>query len=97
MIETDNTMMIQKFEGLQIKKLVKNDEFEILSISLEKGAKFPAHESPKDAHLIVMEGHITFYIEKNTIGLKSQQKISFSKNTEHWVEALQDSKFLIIR
>ncbi|MBS9463664.1 hypothetical protein LV716_00425 [Flagellimonas sp. HMM57] len=96
-IEIENTIAIQAFEGLQVKQLVKNDSLEILSISLAKGAVFPPHESPKDAHLIVLEGHIAFYIGKDAVVLKNQQKTSFPKQTEHWVEAFQDSKFLIIR
>jgi len=96
-ININNTIADQTFEGLQVKQLVKNQKLEILSISLAKGAVFPSHESPEDAHLIVLEGTIAFYIEENPIVLTAQQQFSFPKKTAHWVEAYQDSKFLIIR
>ncbi len=93
----DNTIANQAFDGLQIQTLVKNQKYEVLSISLEKNAIFPSHESNEDAHLIVLQGQLVFYIEDHSIHLMQQQEFSFPKHTEHWVEALEDSKFLIIR
>ena len=57
-----NQIADQPFDNLQIKKIVKTDALEILSISLEKGTTFPEHTSPKDAQLIVLEGNIVFHI-----------------------------------
>lgn len=96
-ITIDNTINNLTFDGLQVKQLVKTDKLEILGISLAKDEIFPPHESHEDAHLIVLEGHIAFYIEENPIVLKAHQQFSFQKNKEHWVEAFEDSKFLIIR
>lgn len=96
-IDIDNTIAQQPFDGLQIEKLVKNTSLEILSISLAKNAIFPKHTSPKDAHLIVLEGSIDFYIENQYVTLTAQQHFGFSKEVEHWVRAKKDAKFLIIR
>ncbi|WP_343487246.1 cupin domain-containing protein [Allomuricauda sp. d1] len=96
-IKIDNTIANQSFDALQVKQLVKNNKLEILSISLAKGAIFPPHESHEDAHLVVLEGCIAFYIEESPIVLTEQQQFSFPKNKSHWVEACEDSKFLIIR
>ncbi len=97
MIDIDNTIEQQPFDGLQVEQLVKNDTLEILSISLAKNSIFPKHTSPKDAHLIVLEGSIDFYIENQSVNLRAQQHFSFSKEVEHWVSAKKDAKFLIIR
>ena len=51
-----NTIKSQGFNKLQLQKLAKNESFEILSITLEKGAVFPTHPSPMEALLIVIEG-----------------------------------------
>ncbi len=96
-ININNTIANQSFEGLEIKQLEKNSRFEVLSISLAKNAVFPPHESNEDAHLILLEGHIIFYIADNPIHIAKYQELRFPKHTEHWVEALEDSKFLIIR
>ncbi len=97
MIDIDNTIAQQPFDDLQIEQLVKNPNLEILSISLAKNAVFPEHTSPKDAHLIVLEGSIDFHIENQTVNLTAQQHFGFSKEVEHWVKANKDAKFLIIR
>ncbi|MBR9853731.1 MAG: hypothetical protein GYB37_04025 [Algicola sp.] len=97
MIDIDNTIAQQPFDDLQIEQLVKNTSLEILSISLAKNAVFPKHTSPKDAHLIMLEGDISFHIQNQTVNLTAQQHFSFSKEAEHWLVANEDAKFLIIR
>lgn len=87
----------QAFDKLQIQKLVKNNALEILSISLEKDAVFSTHTSPSDAQLILLEGDIVFHIHGEPYHIKAQENFSFPKETEHWVNANADSKFLIIR
>ena len=97
MYKTSNQIAEQKFDKLQVQKLVKTEALEILSISLEKGAKFPEHTSPADAQLIVLEGDIVFHINENSYQLKSQENFSFPKAMPHSVRANENSKFLIIR
>ncbi len=97
MYKTSNLIAEQKFDKVQVQKLVQTDALEILSISLEKGATFPEHTSPTDAQLIVLEGDIVFHINKTSYQLKSQQNFNFPKATPHAVKANKHSKFLIIR
>jgi quercetin dioxygenase-like cupin family protein len=97
MYTIDNTIAAQSFDKLQVQKLVKTNDFEILSISLEKGAVFPKHTSSSNAQLIMLEGDVIFYIHGEPYHLKAQQRFSFPKETEHWVSANKNSKFLIIR
>jgi quercetin dioxygenase-like cupin family protein len=97
MYKTSNQIAEQKFDKLQVQKLVKTEALEILSISLEKGAMFPEHTSPADAQLIVLEGDIVFHINENSYQLKSQENFNFPKAMPHSVKANENSKFLIIR
>jgi quercetin dioxygenase-like cupin family protein len=85
------------FKGLQVNKLLDIDAKEILQISLEDKAIFPKHTSPRDATLLVLEGSILFFINDKAYSLKKHQILNFSKDEEHWVEAHENSKFLIIR
>lgn len=97
MYNISNQIADQRFDNLQIQKIVKTNALEILSISLEKGATFPEHTSPSDAQLIVLEGDIVFHINGNSYQLKTQQNFNFPKATPHTVRANENSKFLIIR
>jgi len=97
MYTVNNTIPSQKFDKLQVQKLLKTDAYDILSICLEKDSVFPEHISPTDAHLIVLEGEIEFHIEDELYRLKAQQYFSFPRQVPHWVKANENSKFLIIR
>jgi quercetin dioxygenase-like cupin family protein len=85
------------FDGLQVKKVVSGDSLEILVISLEKGSQFPEHISPRDAHLIVLEGAIDFNINNKIFHIHPMENFNFPGNTKHHVRAGMNSKFLIIR
>ena len=97
MYTINNAINVQPFEKLQVHKLVKTEMLEILSISLEKDEVFPEHSSPTDAQLIVLEGEIVFHINGETFQLAKHQHFNFPKEIKHWVQAIENSKFLIIR
>lgn len=85
------------FNGLNTSKLINSEKFEILCITLEKGATLTKHSSPRDVHLLVLEGEINFHINSEVYKLESKQIFDFPKHEEHWVEALENSTFLVIR
>ncbi len=97
MYTINNHINTEHFNGLKVQKMAKTEALEILSISLEKDTVFPEHSSPKDAHLVVLEGAIDFHINQNRYELQANQYFNFPKEEIHWVKALKDSKFLIIR
>jgi len=97
MYTINNTIRKQSYNKLQVEKLVKTEALEILSISLEKGAIFPEHTSPTDAQLIVLEGDIVFHIDGKSFHLSKYQNFNFPKEMVHWVQANENSKFIIVR
>jgi len=97
MYTKSNAIASQAYDKLQVQIAVETSNFEILSISLEKGSIFPEHSSPTDAQLIVLEGDIVFHIDGEPYHLVKHQRFSFPKQTEHWVKANENSKFLIVR
>ena len=97
MYEISDRFKEQPYQSLKVLKMAKTDAYEILGITLEKGCIFPEHISPTEAQLIVLEGDINFHIDQKKFHLKTQQHFNFPKETPHWVEALSDSKFIIIR
>jgi len=86
-----------KVAGFSASKLCNLNAKEILHISLEEGFIFPTHTTPRDATLLMLEGNVTFHINKKEYKLLRHQIFNFPKNTPHQVTAFGDSKFLIIR
>ena len=97
MYTISDTIKTQTFKNLQVQKIAKSEDFEILSISLEKDSIFPEHTSPTDAQLVVLEGDIVFHINNLEYKLSKQQHFNFPKEVTHWVTAKENAKFLIIR
>ena len=97
MYTTNNLLAEQAFEQLKVKHLITSPAFEVLSISLEEGSTFPEHVSPKNSYLMMLEGEIHFNIDNRTFHLTPQQVFDFPANTKHYVKALTNAKFLIIR
>ena len=97
MYEVGQLISTQPLKGLQVRKPLKNKTLEVLSISLEKGTVLPEHTSPKDAFLVVLEGALDFHIQGRIYALEILEDFSFPKEVPHWVEARENSRFLIIR
>ncbi len=97
MYEIGKQIKTQLIDGIQVLKILKNRDLEILSITLEKGAVLPEHISPKDATLVVLEGALVFHIQGNSYLLEQWEDLLFPKKAPHWVEASENTRFLIIR
>ena len=97
MYTINNTINTIEYSGLKASKLLEINAKEILHISLEANADFPKHTSPTNANILVLEGEILFHINNSNYRLLKHQIFNFPKDEEHWVKALQNSKFLIIR
>lgn len=96
MLKINNSIKTQGFNKLQVLKL-NSGPAETILITLEKDAIFPEHTAPRDAQIIVLEGEINFHINSEVYNIKTHQDFKFPKETPHWVEAVENSKFLIIR
>lgn len=96
MYQINNTINNQGFNKLQVSKL-NDGPAETLLIVLEKDTTFPEHTAPRDAQIIVLEGEIDFYINSEVFNIKAHQDFKFPKGVPHWVKAMENSKFLVIR
>lgn len=85
------------FDNVKTNKFFKNEAFEAIAISIEKGKVLKKHVSPKDASLVVLEGEINFVINGESIHLKPLENFAFEKEVEHEVLAIENAKFIIIR
>ncbi len=85
------------YNEFQAGKILDIDAKEVLYISLEKGAIFPKHKSPRDANLLLLEGAVSFHINNTMYPITTNQIFNFPKDEEHWVEAIENSKFIVVR
>ena len=92
-----NTINETDFQGVSVIKLAQQDSYEILLITLEKGAEIPAHVANRNANLIMLQGHIRFHIENKEYTLMANTVLCFEKNIQHWVKAEENSKFVLIK
>lgn len=97
MYTIENTINENAFKGLKATKLKSIDAKEIRLITIEKNHELPEHSSPRDAHLIVLEGTLDFYIEGKTYRLEKHHVFDFGKNLPHRAKAIENTKFLIVR
>lgn len=97
MFTINDILNTTSFQGLQVEKLLDLNAKEIIQVNLEAASLFPKHTSPRDALLLVLEGEISFFIKSGEYKLLKHQAFNFPKDVEHWVEAHQNSIFLIIR
>ncbi|MFK7783300.1 cupin domain-containing protein [Psychroserpens sp.] len=93
----NDTINLTTYDGLNARKILDVNVHEILHISLEKNTIFPKHTSPTDASLLVLEGTISFFIDDLEYELTKHQIFNFPKDKVHWVEATENSKFLLLR
>lgn len=92
-----DTINSTEFKDLQVSRLIEVDANQIVSVTMEKGAHFPKHDSKTDVTLLVLEGKITFYISEQEYLLSKHQVFQFPKDEEHHVTAHENSRFLLIK
>jgi quercetin dioxygenase-like cupin family protein len=97
MLEINDIINMTPFKEVSAQRISKLNAKEVLLISMAKNSVFAKHSSPRDATLIVIEGCISFFINKSEYKLSKNQIFTFAKDSEHWVETQENSKFLIIR
>jgi len=78
-----------EFDGLKSSKLLDITTQEILHISLEENTTFLKHTSPRDTHLLVLEGAITFHICKKEYRVNKHEILDFPKDEEHCVKSIK--------
>jgi len=85
------------YQGIKSKKIVSNETGNIILISISKGDELKKHISNTDASVLVLEGEILFKIKEQNHLLCSMDIVQFKKNEIHAVEAISDSKLILIK
>ncbi|MBD77348.1 MAG: hypothetical protein CL840_00240 [Crocinitomicaceae bacterium] len=94
---TKNILGNLSYEGFKTHKLVSNESGNVLLISLEKGSELKEHKSNTDASILILEGEVIFKINGTNYTLVSHDLYSFKKDNIHAIEAIQNSKLILIK
>ena len=92
-----DTINLTSYKDLKISKLIDVNATQVMKVVMEKGAHFPKHHSKTDVTLVILEGKISFYISGQEFPLQKHQVFQFPKDEEHYLTALENSKFLLIK
>ncbi len=96
-MKIEDVTSLLPFEGLKTKKILSNERFDMILISLEKDAILKEHVSNTEAAILVVEGKIEFTILGKTHILKQNDLFSFTKNVKHELKGLENSKVLLVK
>lgn len=86
-----------QIEGFSKKQIYANDKFETVLAAVKEGTEIPAHPTPADAGIYVLEGHLIFDNEGNATEVKTDDFLTVKKGQMHSLKAVKDSKIMISR
>ncbi len=85
-------------KAVQTNVLFKAEEGKVISLQIAAGGQLKEHITKVPALLVCISGDGVFQDEKGkSIELKSGDYVNIEANVKHWVDANQDSNFLVIK
>ena len=96
-MKVEDVTRLLPFDGLKTKKVMSNERFDMILISLEKDAILKEHVSNTEAAILIVDGKIEFTIHGVAHILKQNALFSFSKNVKHKLKGLENSKMSPLR
>ncbi|MBX9808044.1 MAG: cupin domain-containing protein [Flavobacteriaceae bacterium] len=85
-------------KAVQTKVLFEPTESKVISLQIASGGQLKEHITKVPALLVCISGEGVFQDEKGkSIELKSGDYVNIEANVKHWVDAKEDSNFLVIK
>lgn len=83
---------------VQTQLLFSTTEGKVISLQIAKKEQLKEHITKVPALLLCVTGEAIFHDEKGkSINLKSGDYINIEPNVKHWVDAVEDSNFILIK
>jgi quercetin dioxygenase-like cupin family protein len=83
---------------VQTKVLFEPTESKVISLQIAAGEQLKEHITKVPALLICVTGNAVFQDEKGkSIELKPGDYVNIEANVKHWVDAKEDSNFILIK
>jgi quercetin dioxygenase-like cupin family protein len=85
-------------KAVQTKVLFESTESKVISLQIAAGEQLKEHLTKVPALLVFVSGEAVFHDEKgNSIDLKSGDYVNIEANVKHWIDAKEDSNFILIK
>jgi len=85
-------------KAVQTNVLFSAEEGKVISLQIAAGGQLKEHITKVPALLVCISGDGVFQDEKGkSIAVKSGDYVNIEANVKHWVDANQDSNFLVIK
>jgi len=96
-MKIENILSLLPFDGVKTNKTISNDSGDIILIAIEKGKELANHKSNTDASILILEGEVIFKINGEKHNMKLNDMFSFKKGKIHAIEAVENSKLVLIK
>ena len=101
-LKTTNTMNLKSLhteqKAVQTQILFQPTEAKVISLQIAKNEQLAEHITKVPALLVCVSGNATYNDEKGEkINLKSGSYVNIPINIKHWVDAHEESNFLLIK
>lgn len=83
---------------VQTKVLFEPTESKVISLQIASGGQLKEHITKVPALLVCVTGNAVFQDEKGkSIELKSGDYVNIESNVKHWIDAKEESNFILIK
>ena len=101
-LKTTNTMNLKSLhteqKAVQTQILFQPTEAKVISLQIAKNEQLAEHITKVPALLVCVSGNATYNDEKGEkINLKSGSYVNIPINIKHWIDAHEESNFLLIK
>jgi quercetin dioxygenase-like cupin family protein len=85
-------------KAVQTNVLFSAEEGKVISLQIAAGEQLKEHSTKVPALLVCVSGDAVFHDETGkTIALKSEDYVNIESNVEHWIDAKEESNFILIK
>ncbi|AGB41175.1 hypothetical protein Halha_1228 [Halobacteroides halobius DSM 5150] len=95
-IKMDQLKGTERWEGITVKKILKNEDTQVMNLVLQPGDKVPEHSVPVNVFFYIVEGKGTLRIGDEKKVVEAKDIIPCTPNTKMSLQADQGEKFVVL-
>ncbi|MGM0471706.1 MAG: cupin domain-containing protein [Bacillota bacterium] len=95
-IKLDELADSKRWDDILVRKVLKNEDVQVMNLVLEPGDKVPEHSVPVNVFFYIVEGSGTLRIGDDKQVVQAQDIIPCSPNTKMSLQADQDERFVVL-